>query len=540
MAVAYSYIRFSSAEQRKGDSLRRQQEESSRWAATHGITLDTSLNINDLGTSAYRGKNVVDGGLGAFLSAIDDGTVKKGSYLLVENFDRLTRMEPYAAFTLLQSIVSKGVIVVTLSDNRQYTAEGLNRDIASLLVSLITMHRAHEESRLKGARVRAAWTKKKQVDAREGKPITNMLPSWLSIQEGKFYIIEEKADVVRRVFALATDEGLGQRAIVTRLKKESIPTIGRNNMWTETSVRRIIQNIAVIGMYQPRSVDTNNPRERLNDVDAIEGYYPEIISKQQFYYAQTLREKAMIPRGPRGKSLGTIFTGLVFCGQCGSTMRRKGASANDVFNRLRCASSCGAPSWKYEVLEILVLGFFDHDLMPHLDNRNSERAQLQEKMNEAEQVLAGINGRIEKIVDAIQMSDDSMVALVSRLKKLELERADAELRVQRILSELRMIEARSFARNSDAETDGDGIREILASSPDFAPEKVRYALSRAIDKILLFDTKGTRSIRIEIGNETRNFDFDQKELMWTCREIQWKSRVVFKHPVTKEFFKSSP
>jgi DNA invertase Pin-like site-specific DNA recombinase len=541
MPVAYSYIRFSSLEQRKGDSFRRQQAESHRWATDNGIELDNSLNINDLGTSAYRGKNVVDGGLGAFLVAIENGTVSKGSYLLVENLDRLTRMDPLSALGLLQSIVSQGVTVVTLSDRREYTAENLTRDISHLLMCLITMHRAHEESRLKGERVRAAWHKKKQIDARLGKPITAMTPMWLRIKDEQFEIIDEKAEIIRRIFALATEEGLGQRAIVTRLKNDGVPTIGRIAMWTETSVRRIIQNRAVIGEYQPRAVKLSNPLVKEDDGEIIENYFPPIVTKRQFYYAQTLREQALIPRGPRGSDLGTIFTGLVFCGACGATMRRKGASRNDIFIRLRCSASCGAKSWKYDVLHVLVIGFLNNDLMPHLDNRGAERAQLLEKIAEAEQVIRTIEKSLEKLIETIEHTGN-VPALARRIKEMDIQRSAATVESQRLTSLLRVIEARRFVPglgDGDA-VDSDGIREILSGAPEIPAEKVRFALSRVVDKIVILRRDGVANVRFHIGSEERNFDFDSATLMWTCREVAWKTRIGILHPISNQAFYSTP
>jgi hypothetical protein len=59
--VAYSYIRFSSPEQAKGDSLRRQTAKTADWCEQNGIQLDASLSLRDLGVSAYRGKHRDDG-----------------------------------------------------------------------------------------------------------------------------------------------------------------------------------------------------------------------------------------------------------------------------------------------------------------------------------------------------------------------------------------------------------------------------------------------------------------------------------------------
>ena len=45
----YSYIRFSTSEQLKGDSLRRQLELTREYADKHGLVLDESLSMRDLG-----------------------------------------------------------------------------------------------------------------------------------------------------------------------------------------------------------------------------------------------------------------------------------------------------------------------------------------------------------------------------------------------------------------------------------------------------------------------------------------------------------
>ena len=91
--VAYSYIRFSTDEQRRGDSLRRQTEAALAWCQRNCVTLDTSLTLHDLGTSAYTGshrKNPDRNALAAFLRLVEQGKVLRGSYLIVESLDRLT------------------------------------------------------------------------------------------------------------------------------------------------------------------------------------------------------------------------------------------------------------------------------------------------------------------------------------------------------------------------------------------------------------------------------------------------------------------
>src|SRR5262245_43206733 len=93
----YSYIRLSSKKQAKGDGVRRQTEDTisgespESWCGRNGVVFDTALTFRDLGVSAYKGKNVAQGELRAFLDAIRSGRVRPGDFLLVEKVDRITR-----------------------------------------------------------------------------------------------------------------------------------------------------------------------------------------------------------------------------------------------------------------------------------------------------------------------------------------------------------------------------------------------------------------------------------------------------------------
>src|SRR6266568_928047 len=110
MPTAYSYARFSSEKQKHGASLDRQLEAATAYAHKHSLVLDPS-SYRDLGVSAFRSKNV-DGALGAFIEAVDAKRIPKGSYLLIESFDRLTRDSVDVALELVLSILRKGIIIV--------------------------------------------------------------------------------------------------------------------------------------------------------------------------------------------------------------------------------------------------------------------------------------------------------------------------------------------------------------------------------------------------------------------------------------------
>jgi DNA invertase Pin-like site-specific DNA recombinase len=108
---AYSYVRFSTPEQMRGDSFRRQVQAAERYALANGLMMDTKFTFHDLGVSAFRGRNRVDGMLGEFLSYVRSGDIPKGAYLLVENLDRVSRENAWDAMHTLQNIAREGVTV---------------------------------------------------------------------------------------------------------------------------------------------------------------------------------------------------------------------------------------------------------------------------------------------------------------------------------------------------------------------------------------------------------------------------------------------
>ena len=115
LPTAYSYVRFSSPKQAEGDSLRRQTEAAAKWCKDHKARLDTTLTLHDLGTSAYTGKHRLNpdrNALAAFLKLVERDRVPRGSYLLVESLDRLTREHIRPALSLLLNLIEAGVRVV--------------------------------------------------------------------------------------------------------------------------------------------------------------------------------------------------------------------------------------------------------------------------------------------------------------------------------------------------------------------------------------------------------------------------------------------
>lgn len=323
---AYSYVRFSTPEQLKGKSLERQTEAAQVYCKQHGLILDTELTLHDLGVSAFRGKNADTGALGAFLKAVHAGSVDKGSFLLIETFDRMSRESAYDAQLTLQNIITAGITVVTLMDGKQYNVGILRQDPIALIYAILLMSRSHEESATKSKRVADAWRRKRERLAR-GEKLTRNIPGWISIDKHGKFSLNKHAATIELIFNLYLG-GHGHNAIATELNAKKIPTLKPHaQMWGPAVVGSCLRNRAVIGEFQAHTGDPQSPKRRRVPVgEPIRNYFPAAIKPRIFERAQQRAKiKATATRAPTVPSkytLKNIFAGLARCNICGARMGR--------------------------------------------------------------------------------------------------------------------------------------------------------------------------------------------------------------------------
>ncbi|NVN90448.1 MAG: recombinase family protein [Desulfuromonadales bacterium] len=326
MTTAYSYIRFSTPEQSKGDSHRRQQQKAKEYALQHNILLDENLTFRDLGRSAFRGGHAEVGKLGEFILAIDEGLVKPGDYLLIENLDRLSRQAITDAFDLLRAICNRGVNVVTFSDGKIYNRESLN-DPINMLTAIILFSRSHEESATKGKRVKEAWDiKRKNI---KNKPLTSKVPGWIEYDKaaGKLNLIDDRVKIVRRIFTEYI-EGKGQTAISRGLNNDQVPCWGTGEQqaanWYDSYITKILDNEAVIGVFRPHVFDfSTGKKKRVPTGQMIPDYYPSVLDTETFYRVRELRDQRNTMKGRKAtQQLQNIFSMVAKCPHCGGKLIR--------------------------------------------------------------------------------------------------------------------------------------------------------------------------------------------------------------------------
>lgn len=407
MTKAYSYIRFSTEKQELGDSLRRQTALADAYALDHNLELVNDY--RDLGVSAYKGLNSELGALSEFIKAVDERKIKPGSYLLVESLDRLSRQSVDLALEQFMGTTRRGIIIVTLQDKQVYSKESIRENWTKLIMALAVMARANEESATKSKRVAEAWKNKRA----QGGILTKMCPAWLKVVDGKFEVIEAKANIVRKIFQYAYD-GDGSPTIARKLHEEKIPTMVYAPMWTFAHVAALLKNKAVMGTLDSK---------KAKNTEETPDYYPAIVAPEIFAEVQARVAARKWKGGRNTDNVRNLLSGLCYC-KCGAKLRAVAQGPDFVY--LRCLNAysgagCKAPKVPYHAVEQLFIQRWSTQgrLQRLLENREKRDAAFEiDPLVEAENNLDGVNEKIKNLLDAIE-AGGNIKSLVQRLTDAE-------------------------------------------------------------------------------------------------------------------------
>ena len=360
MRYAISYRRFSTPTQARSDSDRRQTELTEQYCRRHRLKLvDTYL---DAGLSAYTGENLSDGGaLRALLRAAQSGRFKLGTHLVVESLDRLSRREISTAVRLFLDILDAGLVIVTLIDGEEvFTKERVDKDLTALIIAIVYLSRANNESRARSERA-AQRQRVARQKARERKvPITAECPKWLTLvgkgDERHFVVDRDRARVIEQIFKLSAS-GIGQIQIVAFLNRHHVPTFAGRPKWRFGMVGHLLKSQAVVGRFHPcLSIIKNGRRRRVPDPEGpIDNYFPAIISEELYRRGRLAAANRVAHHGNRKiPAYRNLLRGLGRCAVCGGSLHHSGNTEDWTYLRCsvarhkECSNTCGIPYRKAE------------------------------------------------------------------------------------------------------------------------------------------------------------------------------------------------
>lgn len=314
MKHAYSFRRMSKGIQREGTSENRQNELRDAYLERKKLQLDSSFVLPVAELSAFRGRQRRTGALKLFLDAVEKRRIKKGSYLIIENLDRLSREQVEEAFDLFMRIIRAGIVLVTLVPEMEYTAGSLT--LPSMILALAEFTRAHGESLIKQERSKGHWRNQRKR-GREGR-LSYVLPGWIrrlkahKKEKGRLVLDPERAKIVRQIFAWC-NKGLGGQVIARKLNEAGIPCFGRGKSqgerWHKSYLSIMLRNRACIGEFQPHVLDDNGVRVSFGK--PIPDYYPVVVTPETFARAQQALKARYHKRGGINRHCTNLFARMV-------------------------------------------------------------------------------------------------------------------------------------------------------------------------------------------------------------------------------------
>jgi DNA invertase Pin-like site-specific DNA recombinase len=479
-----------------GDTVRRQTDLTEEYCRRHRLRLiDTYL---DAGLSGFTGENLNDGSaLRALLYAARMGKFKAGTRLVIESLDRLSRREISVAVRLFLDLLDTGLIVVTLVDGEQiFTKERVDNDLTALIIVIVFLSRANNESKVKRERALQAQQAARSRARTHGTPITAECPYWLTLigkgRARRFVVNVERAQLIERIFNL-TVSGLGQWQVCRYLNKHGVPTLSGKPLWRPGMIGHLISSRAVVGEFQPcLSVVENGKRRRVPDSNGpIQNYFPAIVSEELFDQAQAAARSRLRRRGPLKKpAYSNLVVHLGRCAVCGGVLHHYGSSGGWTYLRCEharyhaCSNRFG---FSYRHLEAVLFALDDlTELVArilartiwHRERQSGALYPIELKMSEK------TNRRKTRRI-AIADRDAAVIRLkLAKVKAQASDPRERDLGRQAMISELRGL--------IDGVVHHPDLTLTIHLKPDFAGCRTVYVLER----------DGIRGIQIRFANGT--------------------------------------
>lgn len=426
----------------EGQGIQRQEQACEHWISDYNKRLlsegksaySKGLIYEDRGKSAYTAANFKRGELGALINDIENGKIEKGDLIVIELIDRFSRANVDFVRSQFQRVLDAGVKIAITKWNLVFeeNMESVSSVTGRILLE-IGMYLAYQESSQKSARIKAS---RKLLEDSGRKSIAKP-PFWLArnLDLKSYTIIEENAEIIRKIFDLKLNFNYGPQKIIKSLgdldiyrysfdENGNLIKTTKNSPLNESSINAYIRNTNVIG--------------KLNGKD----YYPRIIDDRTFYAVQ---KRTRENTGGVGEIFRNVFVGVGKCGclirkenengcgslaKCGYIMafssRKVKNPTKGMYlkcNRKRKSTKCNSENINYylaqnKVYNVLKSLKFDID-------QSVDISHLEEKINAIDKSMSKIREYMT------QYSDDEEWENQYNIKRMEREKIENEIKASK-------------------------------------------------------------------------------------------------------------
>lgn len=357
-------------------------------------------------------------------------------------------------------------------------------DADDVIESLLHAWQSRGPTERLGERVRAAMRRKAVKGEVFGRP-----PYGYKVgQRRKLELVPEESVVVRYIFRLYLQDGMGIRLIARRLNEEGFKT-RRGGNWSMVTIRDLLRNRVYLGTYTRFGV-------------RVPGSHPPLISPDDFRRVQD-RLSARRSSGAPRNVFPFLLSGIVFCGYCGNKMigvsrrqrwqRSDGVRNEAEYRYYQCETRTNQSLCDYhtrragdleeEVRDHVVSGKAVTPAIPRAGDNIPLMAALAEEENRLRTHLKGLSRKVEAHLDTAVRGGVSRERLRSLMAEVAQDHSDT-------VDEIEELGRR--ARRSSSQADTRRRRERMVSQlhgawDTLGSDERQSLLREVIDRVVVHD-----------------------------------------------------
>ena len=251
--------------------------------------------------------------------------------LVVKDFSRFSRRNS-RGLVELEDLRDAGVRIISIGDNIDFPNDD---DWLKIQFQFLINEMPVTDTSKKVKNV----IRRRQAD---GKWLCAAPYGYIINKQKEFEIVPTEAEIVRQIFDLYNNSGWGYKKIANCLTEQGIPTPRMSEQlrkeadgetttrktkgaWAIVTVQGILDNDFYIGTFR----QAKYTRAKINGKDVkwdegehivIENHHQPILDYRTFATTRALREKRSTANYRGVKKYDNVYSGFLFCGDCGSPM----------------------------------------------------------------------------------------------------------------------------------------------------------------------------------------------------------------------------
>ena len=317
------------------------------------------------------------------------------------------------------------------------------------------------------------------------------------IKGNSLRIEPSEAEIVRLVFDMYGEQGIGYNTIAYQLNEMHVPS--QTGTWGQTSITNILNNEVYLGMIRWKHEPTKRivkdgmlakKRVTSKDYELYEGLHEPIITQEQWDQVKAKQRERNHVSVHKDKKLMNPFATILFCEKCGAVMKRNvPAKSQNTSPWYRCPTrGCDCRTIKCDFVEDAVIKAMEKWLAeytikieteqsPQTDPTETALSFVRDQLVELQMQQDKICEYLEKGVYTVEMFTKRNDTLTREIQKQRAAESDL-LKKQSSQSETKSAEAEIIPTT----------QHILDSYPRLSVAEKNSLWKIVMEKITIFRT----------------------------------------------------